>query len=349
MERQGVHAAVMVARGEPPGWAKGADLERLVAVSRENPWLASLVARLAAILDAVEQDPWRKEVWRAWLDKRSGAGRLDPFLNENSLRDRSAAELGWVGETLLAMGNGDAAIRMLDQAIELDPSLFFARFGRARAAQETGDLATAAFHYQVVIALRPDWASAHNNLAVVRRASGDRKGAIAAWRKAVALRPDDAIALSNLGGALAERGRGDEAILFCRRAVAVRPDLAEAHVNLGNVLVQARKLDEAVTAYDEAIELRPDLVQAHVNLGAAQKARGKIEAAITAWRQATEVAPDHAEVHCYLGNALVLAGRPAEAVPYLRRGHELGSKRPDWHHDSERWLREAEESARKDR
>jgi hypothetical protein len=45
-----------------------------------------------------------------------------------------------------------------------------------------------------------------------------------------------------------------------------------------------------------------------------------------------------AEAHCNLGNALRSTGQFAAARESLARGHELGSKRPDWNYDSQGWL-----------
>src|SRR5262249_53404349 len=52
--------------------------------------------------------------------------------------------------------------------------------------------------------------------------------------------------------------------------------------------------------------------------------------------------PDYAEAYCNLGQALQMKGQFAEALVHRRRGHELGSKRPDWSYPSAQWIRECE-------
>src|SRR5262249_46303869 len=65
--------------------------------------------------------------------------------------------------------------------------------------------------------------------------------------------------------------------------------------------------------------------------------------AIAAYREAIHLKPDDALAHCGLGLALLGGGQHDEAVAELRRGHDLGSKRPGWPHPSAEWVRQAEQ------
>lgn len=60
-------------------------------------------------------------------------------------------------------------------------------------------------------------------------------------------------------------------------------------------------------------------------------------------RQAIRLKPDLADAHCNLGYILLQQGRFGEALPSLRRGHELGSKKPGWRYPSVQWVRWAEQ------
>jgi tetratricopeptide (TPR) repeat protein len=68
----------------------------------------------------------------------------------------------------------------------------------------------------------------------------------------------------------------------------------------------------------------------------------RLEEAVTWDRRALEADPNLADAHCNLASALAQQGRFVESLQSYRRGHELGSKRPDWRHPSAEWVRKAE-------
>jgi len=116
----------------------------------------------------------------------------------------------------------------------------------------------------------------------------------------VALKPDFAEAHNNLGNVLRRQGRLGESITACRRALELKPDFASAHNNLGSALKDLGQLDEAVACYRRAIELRPDFTEAHNNLGNAWKDQGQIDEALSCYRRAVEAKPDFVHTHCNL-------------------------------------------------
>jgi serine/threonine-protein kinase len=74
------------------------------------------------------------------------------------------------------------------------------------------------------------------------------------------------------------------------------------------------------------------------------------DGALACFQKALELDPEDAVAHCNLGYyVLVQKRRFAEAVASVRRGHELGSKRPGWSFPSAQWLRETERLAALDR
>ena len=73
--------------------------------------------------------------------------------------------------------------------------------------------------------------------------------AAARYEQAIALRPDYAEAHNNLGNVLRSRASSTRPRHGIEQALALRPDYAEAHNNLGIILWQQGKLDQAVARY----------------------------------------------------------------------------------------------------
>jgi tetratricopeptide (TPR) repeat protein len=150
---------------------------------------------------------------------------------------------------------------------------------------------------------------------------------------------------TNLGVVLQTQHKLGEAEAAYRQAIALRPDYAAAYHNLGEVLGRHEKPAEAEAAYRKAVALRPNLVPAYFGLGRVLRAQEKLDAAEAAYRQAIALRPDYAAAYCNLGLVLRDQARFAEALAPLRRGHELGSRRPEWRYPSAQWLRQTERYA----
>jgi hypothetical protein len=67
------------------------------------------------------------------------------------------------------------------------------------------------------------------------------------------------------------------------------------------------------------------------------------------YKKALDLNPKSAEAHCNLGLALRDQGQFLAALEALRRGHELGSKRPDWSYPSEKWVKQCQRLVELDR
>src|SRR5262249_5529974 len=119
-------------------------------------------------------------------------------------------------------------------------------------------------------------------------------------------------------------------------------DYAAVRNNLGSALASMDRWDEAIAEFREAIRLKPDYAEAHCNLGIALRAKGRWDEAIAEFREPIRLEPDYAEAHCNLGGAMLAQGKFREALEAVRRGHELGSRKPGWRYPSAQWVREGE-------
>jgi tetratricopeptide (TPR) repeat protein len=168
---------------------------------------------------------------------------------------------------------------------------------------------------------------------------------LAAWEAAVKYQPEYAPVHQHLGLALVRAGRIDDGLAAIQRAIKLKPDYAEAYNDLGVSLGKAGRHEAALVPLRRATELKPSYALAHVNLGHALINLGRPQEAEMSIRHALELQPSLAEAHCGLGSALRDQQRFVESLAEYKRGHELGSKRPDWRYPSAEWVHEAEQLA----
>jgi tetratricopeptide (TPR) repeat protein len=236
----------------------------------------------------------------------------------------------------------DRAIAGYHESIRLKPDDAAAHYNLGNALKAQGKVSEAIAAFRAAIQLRPDVAWAHGDLGLALSDQGKLSEAIVAFRAAIRLKPDDAGAHVNLANALRGQGKVSEAIAAHREAIRLQPDLGPAHGSLGVALHVQGKMAEAIAEYREAIRLRPDFALTHYALGIALSDQGKLDEAVAEYREAIRFKPDYAEAHCNLGDVLKRQERFRDSRDEYRRGHELGSKQPDWRYPSAEWVRQAE-------
>lgn len=128
---------------------------------------------------------------------------------------------------------------------------------QANTYLQSGRLEEAAAQYSRVLELDPEYAPAHNDLAIVLKEQGRLEEALASYQKALELKPDYALAYNNLGNLYKELGRLDDAAASYRRASTLQPDLADPYHNLGLVLLESGQGAEALGCFSHAVNLEP--------------------------------------------------------------------------------------------
>jgi Flp pilus assembly protein TadD len=309
---------------------------RETAVEREK-WCRAAVAVRPGCVAA------HNNLGNALRDQGDLDGALAEFREAIRLDPKPALPHLNLGCALADRGDWDGALAELREAARLEPKSTLPHLNLGIALRKMGDLDGAVIELREAVRLDPKHALSHNNLGVALERTGDLAGAVAAYREAVRLDPKCAYAHNNLGAALAGRGDQDGAVAAYREAARLDPQYAHPHYNLGLVLVARGDHDGAVAEYREAIRLDPRHARAHYGLGNALQARRDLRGAEAAFREAIRIDPSFPEAYCNLGLLLLdRQGRPAEALPLLRRGHELGSRRPGWKYPSQQWVADCE-------
>jgi len=197
------------------------------------------------------------------------------------------------------------------------------------------------------VALKPDFAEAHNDRGVILAAHGSFADAIACFERAVALNPGYSEARNNLGRGFAlarasrrsaaavrtgpEKRAGFSAGVFqsglgartgrpktgCREhyrgAITLRPDFVDAYLHLAALLLDMDRLPEALAHAERAVALRSDSAGARNNLGNVLRSIGRREEAIAQYEAALRLDPTSFMAHYNCGVALRGETRIAEA------------------------------------
>jgi tetratricopeptide (TPR) repeat protein len=173
-----------------------------------------------------------------------------------------------------------------------------AHIRQAAILQARGQFHDAIERYRRALDIDRTNAVIYNNLGVaILGAQGTPGDAAACFEQALALKPDYAEAHHNLAHIFRAQGRLDDAADHGQRALALKPDYAEAHYNLGNVFGDQGKLDDAVGCYERALALKPDYADAHTNLTITLRDQGRLEDAMSCCQRALALYPDSAVVN----------------------------------------------------
>jgi tetratricopeptide (TPR) repeat protein len=273
------------------------------------------------------------------------------FRKAIELKTNSAQAYSNLGRALLSRGLAEQAIVELKKALHLEPNDAETHASLGEALKDRRRLDEAMAEWHEAIQLNKDHFGAHTNLGVALFLKDRLDEAVVHFREAIRIEPDNAEAHRNLGFALRKQHRLDEAIVAFREAIRLKPDYVAAYNDLSSALTAKGLTDEAILALKEAIRLKPDDGGTHYNLGRILKDKGRLDEARVEYLETIRLWPDFPDAHCNLGRMLQEQGRFTEALVYLRRGQELGSKRPGWPYasDSAQWVQQCERLAQLDK
>ena len=121
--------------------------------------------------------------------------------------------------------------------------------------------------------LKPDDATFWEYLAELYGDREEPAEAIPCWKRVLALAPDYASAHNGMGWALQDDGRAAEAGEHYRAALRFKPDFAAARMALGGLHEELGELTEAEAAFREALRLQPTFALPHARLATLLRGR----------------------------------------------------------------------------
>ena len=232
----------------------------------------------------------------------------------------------------------EAAKRLLEQAIALDPgyamayaihALAYAEEGAgvigavtepAEAYERAREAATRALE------LDPGLAEAHAMLGLVKLYHDlDFSGAEREFKHALEINPGSADTLDIYGRMLSGLGRYDEALEVQERAHELDP--LEHRLDRVSTLLRAGRYDEALQPAQQIVENEPGFAHGHATLGWTYLLLKRSDEGLAALRQAVTLSPRNTMYQAQLGQALAMTGGVAGARQVLEELEDLATRR----------------------
>ncbi len=225
------------------------------------------------------------------------------------LVNRAAAEL--------SAGRTQNALRLYQQATNLDPANAFAAPGVGTSYIVLGRFNDAAATYRKFLAVKPGDAKGLRGLADSLTYGQKYREALGVNNAILARDPRNFAAAFQNGQISTYLRSYAQSDRFFTTAVALQPNNSEARSAWGESLSYRRDA-RAIANFQKALALRPDSVRALTGLGKYYSFTGQFDLAIPRFRAALQAKPGDAALQIALGDALLDNGSQGAAIPLYR-------------------------------
>lgn len=206
--------------------------------------------------------------------------------------------------------------RSANMSGRLSPAVVEA-FNRAMTSFKAGRLAEADALLHQVLETAPRMASAWHLRGLVAQSARRLPKARDMLLRAIALDPQVADFHANLAVTYIGLQEHDAAIESARAALRLQPHHFGALINLGLLLTDSGQLSEARTALEAARAEKPEIAQVHGNIGKVARLQADYETSLAAYEQANSLAPNQADYALGRATALYMLGRTKESRALL--------------------------------
>ncbi len=216
----------------------------------------------------------------------------------------------------------DEAVRLLSEAIRLDPGMKEAYYDRADIYWEEAEYDLAIADYRTLVGLDPAEAAAlHYNLGLLylQRAEeqerpADYDLAIEEFNRAIEADPDYADAYFERGNAYLDKEDYDQALADYNRVLQIDTGYADAYYNRGWVFGLQEEWESAIAEYSKYLALEPDDMEAYIERGHAFGKDGQPHYAVRDYSQAIRLDGDNSYAYRLRGYAYWALHSDAEAM-----------------------------------
>ncbi len=223
------------------------------------------------------------------------------------------------------LGQENAALTALSQAIENNPKLTEAYMGMGDIYRKKGQLPLARDRYETAATLEPRNYQAQYNHGLMLQLLGQAKDAIRAYQRALSITPESFDANRDIASAYLQLGTPESSLPYALRATELNPDSQPAWSNLAATYSLMGRYENAIDAYRTANELGElanpvllGLADAHIRLGNFSRAINTLNSLIISNPSAT--------AHERLGFALFKIRRYEDALDQFEQSLQFDTE-----------------------
>ena len=197
------------------------------------------------------------------------------------------------GKVFGAQGQWDQAEARFAKALEVDPNFSPAYDALIGAYVAQDKLAQAAGQLEALLAKRPDNPGGLMALALIHDKMGEFAKSAEAYEKLIAIKPDFALAFNNLAYLYAEKlNQLDKGAEAARKARALQPTEPSIADTLGWILYRQGDYQQALSLLEESAVKLGDNPEVQFHLGSARYMAGQTDGARAAFQKAVDATAD---------------------------------------------------------
>lgn len=253
-----------------------------------------------------------------WHIDRGEFGEASGYLDQAIRFSGDAQTCVQASRSYVAMDRLDDAMRLLEDAVEAEPTHFFAHFALANVLQLKGRESDALSEYTKALRGNPYRVPVHINLGNLYWERGENAPALEHFRAALEADSTSVSAQMGAAAALEALGRPEEALEYLDRVMRTKPDHELAHHTAASLLMRLDRYGEARSILAEGIRVMPRNSVLLSDLGLYYLRNGAPDSAIVHFENALAIKPDLLTARGNLAIAYEREGLVAEAADQYR-------------------------------
>lgn len=294
-----------------------------VSKQAEADWKEALAA-----FEAAEKAGWDANKCEAISSQFSDANK--------SQKGKFAEAIYMSGLSLDRCGKADQALKLYNQAIEINGKLCGARVGIGINDFKNGREQQAYANFEKAVRDDARCTEGYVNLAMMQmaRSGASSEDALNNLRRALAIDAQYLPAFNQMAALFVGRAQGnakmlDLAAVVCRQAQLINPNYAPIYNTWGLINVKKQNVFDALRMFERAVQLDDSNFEAHMNFGQITLSFRGYEDARKAFTKAVELKPKSYDAHVGLGAALRGLGDAESAKKQYEEAKGLAGDRPE--------------------